>query len=109
VPTTRRGGLDAKAYDAGLRQLLVEGDAGDYWMLGADCGEWYWHDGQQWARCDPTSPEDMAEPSADAENPSPTAPTASARRKWLIIGCGGLMLLLIFACMVALVAYSWLL
>jgi hypothetical protein len=60
-------------------------------------------------RRDPTSLEDTAEPSADAEDPPPTAPTASARRKWLIIGCGGLIILLIFACMVALVAYSWLL
>jgi hypothetical protein len=35
------GELDAKAYRAGLRQLVVEDAAGDYCGLGADSGEWY--------------------------------------------------------------------
>ena len=58
----RAGELEDAAYDAELRQLVVEDSAGGYWMLGADSGDWYWYDGQQWVQ----------------RNPPPAAETAGA-------------------------------
>jgi len=47
------GELDGAAYETELQKLVVVDDTGGYWMLGADSGEWYWYDGQQWVRRDP--------------------------------------------------------
>jgi hypothetical protein len=106
------GELDDAAYDAELQRLVIEDDAGDHWVVGAESGEWYWYDGEQWVHRDPPATEDMAErPSPEVPAPTqdlpPAKPTALARRKWLLIGCGGLMLLLVFSCAVLLAVFSW--
>jgi hypothetical protein len=107
------GELDEAAYDAELQRLVIEDDAGDYWMLGADSGQWYWYDGEQWVRRDPTPPDAPVQPPPPgppppAEAVPPSRPPASAWWKWVAIGCGGLVACLAVAGAVALVAYTWL-
>lgn len=50
-----RGQLDTRRitpeqFESALKNLLVQDAQGRYWMLGADSGAWYVHDGQQWIR-----------------------------------------------------------
>ncbi|MBN1814240.1 MAG: DUF1080 domain-containing protein [Anaerolineae bacterium] len=77
------GQLDDPTYDAELQKLVIVDGAGDRWMLGAESGAWFWHDGRQWVRRDP--------PPTEAP---PGRPLASPARKgipWkrVAISCGG--------------------
>jgi len=96
----RAGELDDAAYDAALQKLIVEDSSGGYWMLGADSGEWYWYDGQQWVRRDPPPAEVAVERPQVWPAPPPTVPplvpvAPPARKglpwKWVAVGCGGLL------------------
>lgn len=51
---TRR--LTPEQFESALRNLMVTDPQGRYWMLGADSGAWYVHNGQQWVRAEPTPP-----------------------------------------------------
>lgn len=59
------GRLDDAGYDEELRKLVLEDSSGGYWMIGADSGKWYWHDGNRWLRRDP--------PKTGAAEPLPVA------------------------------------
>jgi hypothetical protein len=77
------GGLDDATYDAELQKLVIVDGAGGRWMIGAESGAWFWHDGRQWVRRDP--------PPVEAP---PGRPLVSPARKgipWkrVAIGCGG--------------------
>jgi hypothetical protein len=55
-----RGELDAgritlETFDAALRASMIEQD-GRWWMLGANSGVWYVHDGTTWAEAAPPAP-----------------------------------------------------
>ncbi len=92
------GTLDQAAYDAALAELVVE-DSGGYWMLGADSGAWYWHNGQEWVRRDPPA----GDVPVDAVPPQP-ATRPSRRRWWLIAGPAAVLLLCIAVVAVFLLA-----
>ena len=47
------GELDDAAYETEFQELLVEDDAGHYWMFSADDGKWYCHNGEEWVQRDP--------------------------------------------------------
>jgi len=47
------GELDDNAYEAEFQELLVEDDAGSYWMFSANDGEWYYHNGEEWTQGNP--------------------------------------------------------
>jgi Cohesin domain len=40
-------------FEAMARELMVQDSQGRYWMLGADTGKWYLHDGAQWVEGTP--------------------------------------------------------
>jgi len=42
------GDLSQGNYQTALKNLLVQDDEGDYWMLGMESGEWYCFDGDEW-------------------------------------------------------------
>ena len=44
----KAGELNSDEYHAALTKLIVQDDKGDFWMLGVESGEWYWHDGNEW-------------------------------------------------------------
>lgn len=94
------GELDAAAYEAELQKLVIEDGAGGYWMLGANSGEWYWYDGQQWMRRDPPlaavaveRPQVWPAPPPDVAPPMPAAPPTRKGLpwNWIAVGCGGLL------------------
>ena len=94
------GELDSAAYEAELQKLIVVDSSGGYWMLGADSGEWYWHDGQQWVRRDPPlagveleRPQARPAPPPAVAPPMPAAPPTKKELpwKWIAMGCGGLL------------------
>ena len=96
------GELDDAAYEAELQKLVIEDGAGGYWMLGADSGEWYWYDGQQWVRRDPPLAAAPVERPQAWLAPSPAVaplmPAAAPAReglpwKWIAVGFGGLLVI----------------
>jgi hypothetical protein len=40
-------------FEARARDLMVQDSRGRYWMLGADTGKWYLHDGTRWIEGSP--------------------------------------------------------
>lgn len=104
------GQLDDAAYEAQLKRLIIEDHAGEYWMLGADSGEWYWYDGERWLRRDPGLPDCTArvvpaKPRTAAKAPPRSRPSTSALWRWVFAGCGGLIVLLILAGVGMLIAW----
>jgi hypothetical protein len=45
--------LTEEQFKARLRELMVEDEQGNWWMLGYETGQWYRHDGSGWVRADP--------------------------------------------------------
>jgi hypothetical protein len=100
------GELDSAAYEAELQKLIVVDSSGGYWTLGADSGEWYWHDGQQWVRRDPPLAAEAVErpqvrpaPPPAVAPPMPAAPLTKKELpwKWIAVGCGGLLVVMAVA------------
>jgi hypothetical protein len=79
------GEVDDAAYEARLNDLIIQDMNAEYWTLGADSGEWYWYDGEQWVRRDPLA------------SPPPAASAAPGGQAfpwtWLAVGCGGLLVI----------------
>ncbi|MGB8644773.1 MAG: zinc ribbon domain-containing protein, partial [Anaerolineae bacterium] len=79
-----RGQLDAGritrvAFETALKDIGIQDAEGHYWLLGADSGEWYMHDGQQWVRGAPPAEPDAPVPPLVAPvslAPPPLAPVA---------------------------------
>ena len=42
------GELDDATFDANLQRLMIGDNAGGYWMLGAESGDWYRYEGERW-------------------------------------------------------------
>jgi len=47
------GRITAEQFEVALKDLMIEDTQGRYWMLGADSGQWYVHDGQAWVQAEP--------------------------------------------------------
>jgi hypothetical protein len=61
------GRLTEEECKAQMRELMVEDGDGNWWMVGYETGEWYRHDGTDWARADPpgrTVPQPTPQPVA---------------------------------------------
>lgn len=96
------GELGESEYDNELRKLVVQDEAGSYWMIGADTGRWYRYDGQHWVRDKPLREAQALSPGMPARSEVPTqeaAPAAVPRgRRWskpLLFPAAGLVLLLV--------------
>lgn len=51
------GLLTDEEYDAALKDLIIQDEEGRPWMLGAETGQWYYHDGEDWVAGEPPGPE----------------------------------------------------
>lgn len=47
------GRIDKASFTAQLDQLGFQDGRGRYWSIGAQSGDWYWYDGQNWHRGEP--------------------------------------------------------
>ncbi len=89
-----RGQLAAKRmskqqFEAALKQLVFQDVQGRSWMLGADSGKWYMHNGKTWVEADPYAPLHDAPHSAASVTP---AKSRGSRRLVLLgAGCGCLL------------------
>lgn len=93
------GRITSEQFDRALKELIVEDVQGRFWMLGADSGKWYVHDGQSWVEANPPGVAQRESQIAPAPSPAPAPPPASkpqgARRSRAILGTvvGGLLTL----------------
>ncbi len=104
---TLRGKLNAgritrEQFVAALKDLMFQDAQGRYWMLGADTGKWYVHDGATWVEAQPP----VSEPSAPiAPSPIAAQPAAAQPRGWSRsqIAAVGAVLLVVVVAVVAVV------
>ena len=67
------GRLTEEQFKARLRELMVQDEHGNWWMMGYETGEWYRHDGTDWVRADspgraaPAGPQPVAQAVAPAK------------------------------------------
>jgi hypothetical protein len=47
------GRITTAQFEAQLRELMVQDARGRYWILGADSGKWFVHDGNNWVEGQP--------------------------------------------------------
>jgi tetratricopeptide (TPR) repeat protein len=64
------GRITQAQFDAALKDLMFQDAQGRYWMIGAESGDWYVHDGKQWVAAQPS----RAVPPAPSVPPPPPAP-----------------------------------
>jgi hypothetical protein len=95
------GRITTDQFEAALKELIVEDAHGKFWMLGADSGKWYLHDGQAWVEATPPAVAEgkaKAAPMPPMPPPhTPKPPSQISRRMRAIVGTvfGGLATLLI--------------
>ena len=78
------GRLTEEQFKARLRELMVEDEQGNWWMLGYETGQWYLHDGTGWVRADPPGrAAHRAAPQPVARSVAPARP--KPRRFWGIV------------------------
>jgi hypothetical protein len=104
-----KGELDDAAYEAALRELILQDEQGQYWMIGTDSAEWYLYDGVQWIRKDPPlvvapSPGSPSAPAGRPAAPVPTAVVAGKGFPWIWVV---LALVVVLALILAAVVVAW--
>ncbi|MBI5303990.1 MAG: hypothetical protein HY868_17780 [Chloroflexi bacterium] len=92
------GRITSEQFDRALKELIVEDAQGRFWMLGADSGTWYIHDGQSWVEATPpgvTQREPRVAPTPPPPTPQPQAQPQGSCRARAILGTvvGGLLTL----------------
>jgi hypothetical protein len=68
------GRLSEEQFKARLRELMVQDEQGNWWMVGYETGQWYLHDGSGWVRADPpgrVAPRAASQPVARPVAPKP--------------------------------------
>ncbi len=87
--------ITREQFDAALKELMVQDADGRYWMMGADSGKWYVHDGRNWVEAQP--------PGASAAPPPPPRfsetlpPVTRSSNTGIIIGIGIVAVVLVLA------------
>jgi hypothetical protein len=78
------GCLTEVQFKAHLREMMVEDEEGNWWMVGYETGEWYRHDGTDWVPNQPPGRAALgATPQPVAQTIVPTKP--EPRRFWGIV------------------------
>lgn len=101
------GALSDPDFKARLQELMSEDAEGRWWVIGHETGQWYVHDGEQWAPGEPPRPAPEAPPSVliGPEKPrlQPTTPAAplpqptprrKVRKPWLWVAAGIIIVVL---------------
>ena len=64
------GRITREQFEAALKELMPQDAQGRYWMLGAESGRWYVHDGKNWTEAQPPSSAASPPPAANARPPA---------------------------------------
>ena len=70
------GRITREQFDAALKDLMVQDAQGRWWMLGAESGKWYTHDGKNWVEAQPPTSSARAPTAPAVAQPAPQPPTA---------------------------------
>lgn len=84
------GRMTEEQCKARLKELMVQDERGAWWMVGAETGKWYRHQGGDWVRADPPGrPADPAEltsrPAWTAARPTRARPAESRAASWGLV------------------------
>ncbi|TKJ28084.1 MAG: hypothetical protein CEE40_12465, partial [Chloroflexi bacterium B3_Chlor] len=74
------GEIDERYFEAELRKLQVLDQQGQYWMIGAQSGLWYYYDGTQWIQANPLEVRVSAPSQAPPPKPPSAPPAVQPRR-----------------------------
>jgi len=81
----KSGLIDAEKFQSELEQLEFKDQIGDLWRLSKD-GQWYWHNGIEWTRREPTAslvvPEEISQ---STSVPLQTEEKSKRKISWLLI------------------------
>ena len=76
------GTLSEADFKAQLQDLMIQDEQGRWWMIGAETGQWYVHNGEKWERGEPlTAQRPAVMPSDISDSPRPTEPRADPVKK----------------------------
>ena len=110
------GAISVDQFEAEVKKLHFRDRYGTAWMIGAQSGQWYYHDGQQWVQAEPPRSQPptrsgsgpgaappAAQPSSQA---SPSTRQSRNTLQWVWFGCAGLaVVFLILAVVLIAVVY----
>lgn len=66
------GTLTEEQFKSQLQDLMLQDDAGEWWVIGYETGQWYRHDGTGWVRADPPGHIEADMPPPPATHPEST-------------------------------------
>jgi uncharacterized RDD family membrane protein YckC len=76
------GNLTAEQYQSALQDLQIRDDQGRYWNLGADSGEWYVSQGDDWVKAQPPGRPGSSQVTVPVGKPPPSQPTSDDSGLW---------------------------
>lgn len=72
------GRIGKNLFELALKDMAVQDTQGRWWMIGADSGNWYMHDGKTWVAADPSRAEVRENPTTPVPPSVPGSPSAQA-------------------------------
>ena len=97
------GRITRQQFDAALKELMFQDAQGRNWILGADNGKWYVHDGRIWVEANPYAATGQSIPPGYGTSLPPRGPD---RGKMVAAGIGGAIALCLCASIGILIATS---
>ncbi len=76
--------ITQEQFEAALKALMFQDAQGRYWMIGADTGKWYVHDGQNWVEQNPSTTASAMPPPSYAPPSYAPAPSRGSNVTMLI-------------------------
>lgn len=71
------GRIGKNLFELALKDMAVQDTQGRWWMIGADSGNWYVHDGKSWVAADPSREEVRETPTTPVPPSTPGSPSGS--------------------------------
>ncbi len=109
------GSMTQEQFEAAVKELTVQDAQGHIWMIGADDGKWYFHDGKEWVQArpsavvQPTMPvqrDNLPPPPPPSLAPSLSLPLRQDNGKMIATIVGGALLVCLCAALGLLAASS---
>ncbi len=99
------GRIGKNLFELALKDMAVQDTQGRWWMIGADTGNWYMHDGKSWLAANPSQAEVRQTPTSSLPPTTPWSHSTSGRSNLPLIAAGGCVVIICIA-IAAIGAYS---